>query len=91
MSTLLVTALYISLVIHIVLVGIAVWRVWRGENVIDRLMGTELVTTLFLAILILIAIVFRESLYIDVALALGALGFIGTVALAKYLADEQIF
>ena len=91
MSTLLATALYISLVIHIILVGIAVWRVWRGENVIDRLMGTELVTTLFLAILILIAIVFRESLYIDVALALGALSFIGTVALAKYLADEQIF
>ena len=91
MSTLLVTALYFSLVVHIVLVGIAVWRVWRGENVIDRLMGTELVTTLFLAILILVAIVFRESLYIDVALALGALSFIGTVALAKYLADEQIF
>lgn len=91
MTNILFIALYSSLVIHIVLIGIAVWRVWRGENVIDRLMGTELVTTLFLAVLVLIALIFRESIYIDVALGLGALSFIGTVALAKYLADEQMF
>lgn len=91
MTTILLTALYISLVIHIVLIGIAVWRVWRGENVIDRLMGTELVTTLILAVLIIIALIFRESVYIDVALGLAALSFIGTIALAKYLADEQMF
>jgi multisubunit Na+/H+ antiporter MnhF subunit len=91
MTNLLLITLSISLLIHIVLIGIAVWRVWRGENVIDRLMGTELVTTLFLAVLVLIALIFRESIYIDVALGLAALSFIGTVALAKYLADEQMF
>ena len=91
MNEILSIALYSSLVIHIFLIGIAVWRVWRGDNVIDRLMGTELVTTLFLAVLVLIALIFRDSIYIDVALGLGALGFIGTVALAKYLADEQMF
>ncbi len=91
MSEILSIALYSSLLIHILLIGISVWRVWRGENVIDRLMGTELVTTLFLAVLVLIALIFRESIYIDVALGLGALSFIGTVVLAKYLADEQMF
>ena len=90
-ANLLITTIYISLVIHIILIGIAVWRVWRGENVIDRLMGTELVTTLFLAVLVLVSLVFRDSVYIDVALGLAALSFIGTVALAKYLADEQMF
>ncbi len=91
MTQILLTALYASLVIHILLIGVAVWRVWRGENVIDKLMGTELVTTLFLAVLVLVALIFRESIYIDVALGLGALSFVGTVALAKYLADEQMF
>lgn len=91
MSTLLLITLYISLIIHLALIGISVWRVWRGDNVIDRLMGTELVTTLFLAVLVLISLIFRQSLYIDVALGLAALSFIGTVALAKYLADEQMF
>ena len=91
MTQILLIALYASLVIHILLIGVAVWRVWRGENVIDKLMGTELVTTLFLAVLVLVALIFRDSIYIDVALGLGALSFIGTVALAKYLADEQMF
>jgi multicomponent Na+:H+ antiporter subunit F len=91
MATLFSTVLYISLVIHIVMIAIAVWRVWRGENVIDRLLGTELVSTLMLAILVLISLIFRDSIYIDVALGLGALGFISTIALAKYVADEQMF
>ncbi|MBX3058613.1 MAG: cation:proton antiporter [Anaerolineae bacterium] len=91
MSNLLQIALYVSLIIHVVLIGISVWRVWWGDNVIDRLMGTELVTTLFLAVLVLVSLIFQDSIYIDVALGLAALSFIGTVALAKYLADEQMF
>ncbi len=91
MTTILITALYTSLIIHIFLIAVAVWRVWRGENSIDRLIGTDVVTTLMLAVLVLISLIFRDSVYIDVALGLGALSFIGTVALAKFLADEKIF
>lgn len=91
METLLSAVLYISLVIHILMIAIAVWRVWRGENVIDRLLGAELASTLMLAILVLVSLIFRDSIYIDVALGLGALGFISTIALAKYVADEQMF
>ncbi|NKQ34730.1 MAG: hypothetical protein HF973_03845 [Chloroflexi bacterium] len=91
MATILITTLYISLAIHVFLIGIAVWRVWRGENSIDRLISTDLVTTLILAVLVLISLILRDSIYIDVALGLGALSFIGTVALAKFLADEKMF
>jgi multisubunit Na+/H+ antiporter MnhF subunit len=68
-----------------------VWRVWRGENVIDRLMGADLVGTLILAVLVLIALIRNNALYIDVALGLAALGFVSTIALAKYIADERMF
>jgi len=91
MTTILIFALFSSLIIHIFLIAAAVWRVWRGENSIDRLIGTDVVTTLMLAVLVLISLIFRDSVYIDVALGLGALSFIGTVALAKFLADEKIF
>lgn len=84
-------ALYVSLLLHVIMVGVAVWRVWHGENVIDRLIGTDLVSTLFLSVLVLISLIFRESIYIDVALGLTALGFISVIALAKYVADEQMF
>ena len=91
LEDILLIALYISLFVHIIMIGVAVWRVWLGENVIDRLIGTDLVGTLFLAVLVLISLIFRESIYIDVALGLAALGYISVIALTKYVADEQMF
>lgn len=83
--------LNVSLAVHIALIAISVYRLWRGENLIDRLIGADLVTTLMLAILVLIALIKLNALYIDVALGLAALGFVGAIALAKYVADERIF
>ena len=90
-STILATTLYAALAIHVVLIGVALWRIWRGENIVDRLISADLVTVLTLAVLVVIALITRNSIYIDVALGLAALGFIGTIALAKYMADEQMF
>jgi len=80
-----------ALLLHMLLITTAVFRIWHGENSIDRLIGVEMVSTLFLAILVLLAIINDDSIYIDVALGLAALGFIGTIALAKYATDEQVF
>jgi multisubunit Na+/H+ antiporter MnhF subunit len=91
MAAVLTFVLYVALLVHIGLLAVVLWRVWRGENVIDRLMGADLLSTLTLAILVLVALIERDSIYIDVALGLAALGFIGTAALAKYVADEQMF
>ena len=91
MEPILNAVLAFSLIVHVVLGAIATWRVTRGENVIDRLMGVELMGTLTLAILVITAVIQTNSLYIDVALGLAALGFVGTIALARYLGDEQMF
>ena len=91
MDSILTTTIFIALLLYVIMIGIAVWRVWRGENVIDRQIGVELVSTLFLSVLVLIAQNYRDSIYIDLALALAGLGFIGTIALAKYIADEQMY
>jgi multisubunit Na+/H+ antiporter MnhF subunit len=83
--------LNISLAIHIGLLAISIWRVGRGENLIDRLIGVDMTGTLILAILVLISLITLDTIYIDVALALAALGFIGTVALARYIAEQEMF
>ena len=67
----LVWVVYASLVIHLGLLAVCVWRVWRGENVIDRLIGVDLSSTLMLAVLVLLALITDDAIYIDVALALA--------------------
>lgn len=91
MEAVLLIVLYASLIVHIILIGISVWRVWRGENIIDRLMGADLISTLTLAILVLLALFEKNTIFIDVAVGLVALGYVSTIALAKYIADEQMF
>jgi multisubunit Na+/H+ antiporter MnhF subunit len=90
-GTILNYVLYLALVVHIGLLAVVLWKVWRGDNIIDRLMGADLLGTLTLAVLVLLALIERDSIYIDVALGLAALGFISIIALAKYVADEQMF
>lgn len=91
MSGWLLTALYVSLLVHVVLVLLCVWRVWRGRHVVDRLLGVDLVGTLMLAVLVITAVIQQRTLFLDVALGLAALSFIGIIALSKYIADEQMF
>ncbi|MFC1464464.1 MAG: monovalent cation/H+ antiporter complex subunit F [Candidatus Brachytrichaceae bacterium NZ_4S206] len=81
----------VALIVHALLLGIAVWRVLRGDNAVDRLLSVELVSVLALCMLILITLITGQNIYMDVALALAALGFISTLALARYLADQRMF
>jgi multicomponent Na+:H+ antiporter subunit F len=80
-----------ALVLHTVLIMVVAWRIWRGKTIVDRLIGVELMTTLLMAILVLLGLIDRNPIYLNIAIALAALGFVTTIALAKYLADEQLF
>jgi len=91
MATILTSVLHLALLVHVGLLVIVLWRLWRGQTIVDRLAAADLLNILTLIILVLLSLIERDSIYIDVALGLAALGFIGTIALAKYVADEQMF
>ncbi|MCS7060010.1 MAG: monovalent cation/H+ antiporter complex subunit F [Anaerolineae bacterium] len=83
--------LAVALVIHVGLISVAVWRVWRGETVLDRLLAADVIGTLVLAVFVLMGLIRQNELFIDVALGFAALTFISTIALARYIARRQIF
>lgn len=91
MEQILTAVLYISLFLHLCMIGATAWRIWAGENVIDRLIGLDLIGTFTLALLVIVALLDGRAIFIDVALGLAALGFVSIIALSKYLADEQMF
>jgi multicomponent Na+:H+ antiporter subunit F len=90
MNNILTIVLHASLVIHLGLVGICVYKVWRGENSVDRLVGADVIGTIALAVLVLIGLIEKNSIYIDAAVGLAALSFIGSIALAKFIAERRV-
>ncbi len=91
MNEILDYVLWTVLGVHLLMALIAAWRTWRGENGIDRLIGLDLASTLTLAVLVLVSIIQQNSIYMDVAIAMAALSYLSTVALAKYISDNKVF
>lgn len=91
MEEITITTIYLSLLVHIALMVIVAKRLWKGENVVDRLMALDLLGNLTLAILVIVALIHRQKIYIDVAVGLAALGYISIIAFAKYIADRKMF
>lgn len=76
---------------YLLMLLLAAVRVLRGENSISRLIALDLISTLTIAVLVIIAILTNSVLFIDVAIAAAALGYLSTVALAKFISDQKVF
>ena len=59
----------VAMLLHVAMLAVVVWRIWRGETVADRLVGVDLITTLLISIFIILSIIQSNSIYIDLALA----------------------
>lgn len=60
-------------------------RLVRGPTLPDRILALDLITTLALSFIVLVAILTGFHLYLDIAISLGLVGFLSTVALARYV------
>lgn len=60
-------------------------RLLRGPSLPDRVLALDLFTVLALGYIAVFAIRTGFALYLDLAIALGLVGFLSTVALARYL------
>jgi multicomponent K+:H+ antiporter subunit F len=70
--------------------ALALWRLWRGPSAPDRVMALDKLYINVAALLILLGIAFNSDLYFEVALLIALIGFIGTVAICKYLTRGDI-
>jgi len=76
-----------QIALGLLLIGmlLAVIRLVRGPNLGDRILALDMITTLATGFIAGVAVLTGFSLYIDIAIALALVGFLATVALARYL------
>ncbi len=59
-------------------------RLVLGPSLADRVVSLDLVTVLLIAVAALLALKTGEPVYLDLGLALALVGFLATVAFARY-------
>jgi len=91
MSVLTLWSLQAALVVLVALMLPCTYRVAVGPSAADRLQAIDTITSLLIGIIIVLAIVRQEWMFVDVGIALAALGFIGTLALARYISEGKVF
>jgi multisubunit Na+/H+ antiporter MnhF subunit len=91
MNPIIVLAIEAALVFMIALLLPAVYRLIVGPTPSDRLQATDILTTLLIGIIVLLGLVQGSSLVIDVGIALAALSFVATLAVARYICEGRVF
>lgn len=66
------------------------WRLLRGPSAADRVVALDTMYINTLAILVLLGVWRGSSLFFEAGLVIAMLGFVGTIALAKFLLRDRI-
>jgi multicomponent Na+:H+ antiporter subunit F len=78
----------LTIVCLAVLMALATIRLVLGPTVPDRVIALDTVNTLTIAAMILFGVVFKEIIFVDVAIVYGLLSFVSTLYIAKYIGGE---
>lgn len=75
----------LALVLLVLAMVLTVIRLIRGPSLPDRILCLDLLTTLGLGFIAVIAVRTGFTVYLDIAIAVGLMGFLSTVAFARYV------
>ncbi|MFC3076235.1 K+/H+ antiporter subunit F [Shinella pollutisoli] len=70
--------------------GLAVFRMFRGPRAQDRVLALDTLYVNSMLLLMVFGIRSGEVVYFEASLVIGMLGFVATVALAKFLMRGEV-
>lgn len=84
-NTVLTAAVGLSLALLSLALLLTVIRIVRGPTLPDRVLGLDMLVAIAIGFIAVIAIKSGFGLYIDIAIALGLVGFLATIAFARFV------
>lgn len=76
-------------IIFFTLIGLGVlfsiYRMIKGPTHFDRVVSLDVINVCIIGILVIIAVMSKNELYLDVAIVYSILGFLETIVFAKFL------
>ncbi len=90
MSPFLSMAIGLTLVLYLVAMGIGLLRLMRGPSAQDRVLAVDFLYVVGMLVMLVLAIRYDSEMYFEGALLMVLFGFIGSVALAKFLLRGEV-
>ena len=78
-------AVQVSLALLCLSFALTVFRVIRGPTLPDRILALDMLVATAIGFIAVIGIRTGYTLYVDIAIALGLVGFLATVAFARFV------
>ena len=90
MSPLLSIAITTTLVLYAAAMAVGVMRLFRGPHAQDRVLAMDFVSVVGMLVLLVLAIRYDSEMYFEGALVMVLFGFVGSVAMAKFLLRGEV-
>ncbi len=90
MSTLLSLAITITLGLYAVAMGIGLVRLMRGPSAQDRVLALDFLYIVGMLVMLVLAIRYDSSMYFEGAFLMVLFGFVGSLAMAKFLLRGEV-
>ena len=79
------TALNVSIALLLGAVFLNLYRLLRGPSILDRVAALDTLYINAVALIVLLGLQLRTTLYFEAAMLIALMGFVGTVAFCKYV------
>ena len=90
MSDVLSLAITATLGLYALAMGIGVLRLFRGPSAQDRVLALDFVYVVAMLVMLVLAIRYDSEMYFEGALLMVLLGFVSSLALAKFLLRGEV-
>jgi multicomponent K+:H+ antiporter subunit F len=90
MSPLLFGAIVFTLACYVLAMALCLLRLVRGPSAQDRVLAMDLICTIAMLVLMVLAIRYRSEMYFEAALLIALFGFVGSAAMAKFLLRGEV-
>lgn len=61
------------------------YRFLKGPTLSDRVVAFDILSIIAVSLLVVLALYFKNSIYLDIAIAIGLIGFLGATIFGRYI------
>lgn len=84
------TVIIVCTIFLLLMTFVGLFRAYVGPTAADRMVAINMITTKVTTIIVMIALVTAQELYVSVALVYALIGFVTTIGVSRYLMKGKL-